>query len=86
MMTGASDSHQDTDQATDDKRVARSAVDRKPSPSAEELQYLVNLHLGSHPERHRISPWLIRLVSAALAVLALLLLLALLPELGGTVR
>ncbi|MCB2217299.1 hypothetical protein [Desulfofustis glycolicus] len=87
-MTSEEDSDQADGRTTDDKRVTRSAADRKPSlpPSPEELQRLVSLHLGSRPERGRSSPWLTRLVSAVLAVLALLLLFALLPELGSNVR
>lgn len=87
-MTRAGDSDRAGGRTTDAKQAARSATDRQPSqpPSPEELQRLVSLHLGSRPERGRISPWLVRLVSAVLAVLALLLLFALLPELGSNAR
>jgi len=85
-MTGTGDSDQAVARTTDDKRAARSADGRKssPPPSPEELQRLVFMHLGNSPERRRRSPWLIRLVSTVLAVLALVLLFALLPELGSS--
>ncbi|MEE4313083.1 MAG: hypothetical protein V2J11_01220 [Desulfofustis sp.] len=88
MMGRAEDSDQSGSRTTDDTRADRTGTDREPSlpPSPEELQRLVSLHLGSRPERGRGSVWLTRLVSAVLAVLALLLLFALLPELGSNVR
>jgi hypothetical protein len=54
--------------------------EKSAKPSPEELQRLVALHLGSGSGQRRHSPWLVRLLSAVLALLALVLLFILLPE------
>ncbi len=88
MTTSTDDQGRAASQATDDNRTAPRAdgPDRPLPPSPEELQRLVVMHLGGRPERRRRPPWMLRLISAVLAVLALLLIFALLPELGGSAR
>ncbi|MBE0582229.1 MAG: hypothetical protein IH612_00545 [Desulfofustis sp.] len=48
-------------------------------PSPEELQRLVSLHLGSGSRQRSHPPWVVRLLSAVLALLALVLLFTVLP-------
>ncbi|BDD87547.1 hypothetical protein [Desulfofustis limnaeus] len=49
-------------------------------PSADELERMVAVHLGRERSRTRVSPWVLRVLSALIAVIVLLLLFSWLPE------